>query len=207
MNQTQITKLAWGLFIVSSLLAITSWGQTVGWKLDSITPYQLFPLFGLFAWLVMWTHFVIGAFRVRNPSIRKMKLYSRVTGYTVLASLLLHPGILAFQQFRNNQGLPPESYINYVGESMTIAVFFGIIGLTIFLSFEFFDRMKNNKIVKKLGPAISISQSIAMMLIFVHGLRLGTTLGDGWFRVIWIIYGLLLFPCFYIIHKADFSKE
>lgn len=203
MNQKTFSRFSWGLFSLSLVLGIVSWGQTVGWQLSSLTPYQWFPLFGILAWLIMWTHYITRYFRVRNPELQKAPGYGKVTGWIVLACLLLHPGILAFAQFRNNQGIPPESYLNYVGEGLQLAVLLGSVALTIFLSFEIFDRMKNNKTVKKYWLAISISQSLAMILIFVHALRLGTTLGEGWFRIIWIIYGLLLLPCFYAIHKAD----
>jgi hypothetical protein len=184
---------------------VLAWGQTVSWNIATLSPYQWFPLFGIFAWMTMWTHYVIGAIRVNVAELSKPKYYSAVTGWLVLASLLLHPGILAYQQFRNDQGLPPESFINYVGESFQLAVMLGSIALLIFLSFEIFDRLKNNKIVQKYSLAISISQSVAMLFIFVHGLRLGTSLGEGWFRVVWVLMGIILMYCFYLIHRSEIA--
>jgi len=207
MTQKTFTITVWSLFVVSAGLGIIAWGQTVNWQLGSLTPYQWFPLFGIVAWLIMWTHYATGFLRLTNPGLKSIKYYSKVTGWIVLASLLLHPGILAFSQYRNDQGLPPDSYINYVGESLALAVMLGVIGVTIFLSFEVFNRLKHNKTIKKYWTAVSISQSLAMTIIFVHGLRLGTSLGDGWFRIIWIIFGIALIPCFYVIHRADFTRK
>jgi hypothetical protein len=207
MTQKNYTILVWTMLVVTVSIGLIAWGQTVDWQLSSLTPYQWFPLFGILAWLIMWTHYGSGYFRIKNHELKKPKYYAGLTGWIVLACLFLHPGILAFQQYRNNQGIPPESFVNYVGESMQIAVMAGSIALIIFLSFEVYDRMKNNKWVQKYSIALSVLQSLAMTLIFVHGLRLGTSLGDGWFRVVWIVYGLLLIPIFYTIHKSELEAK
>ncbi len=206
MQQKTFNRFTWTLFIGVLILSFIAWGQTVNWSLGSLTAYQWFPLLGISAWLVMWTHYITGYVRLKS-GVEKNEKYSRISGFFVLAFLLLHPGLLALVQFQNNQGLPPESFVNYVGESLRLAVFLGTIGLTIFLSFEFFERAKSIDWVSKYWWLVSIAQSLAMTVIFVHGLRLGTTLGDGWFRIVWIIFGVTLLPCFYLFHKADFTRE
>lgn len=207
MKQHTYNFIVWAMLIITITLGIIAWGQTVQWQIASLTPYQWFPLFGILAWLIMWTHYGSGYFRVKNPSLKKPKYYAGLTGWMVLAFILLHPGILAFQQYRNDQGIPPESFINYVGEGLEIAVMAGSISLIIFLSFEVYDRMRTNTWVKKHALALSVIQSLAMTLIFVHGLRLGTSLGDGWFRIVWIAYGALLIPIFYTIHKSELENK
>ena len=207
MDQKTLNKAAWTVFVVSVSLAIYSWGSRVDWGIGSLSPYQWFPLFGLLAWMTMWGHYVIGYFRVKNPSLKKVPNYNKLTGYVVLASILAHPGILAIEQANNGQGAPPQSFIDYVGENLALAVTLGTLSLLIFLSFEVFNRMRKNKTIKKYWTLVSLSQSLAMILIFVHALRLGSDLGDGWFRVVWILYGLALLPCFYVVHKADFTKK
>ncbi len=207
MNQKTLDLTAWSLVVLSISLAVISWGNGFSWNIESLNAYQWFPLFGLVAWMTMWGHYIIGASRIKNKGLQKPKYYSTITGYIVLASLLLHPGILAYEQKENGQGLPPDSFIDYAGQSLKLAVFIGTLSLFIFLSYEIFSRMKKTDYIKKVWPVISVSQSLAMILIFVHGLRLGSNLGSGWFRIVWIIYGLALIPCFYIIHKQDFEKQ
>jgi hypothetical protein len=124
----------------------------------------------------------------------------------VLGCLLLHPGLLAYAQFKNGAGLPPGSFYDYVGSGLVMAVVFGSIALLIFLSFEVFNRLKNYKSVKKWWPLISISQSLAMLLIFIHGIRLGSNFSSGWFIYVWWICGLALLPCFYVIHRNDIEE-
>ena len=62
------------------------------------------------------------------------------------------------------------------------------------------------KVIKNYWTAISISQSIAMTLVWVHALRLGGNLGEGWFQFLWIVAGFSLIPCFYVIHREDFKN-
>ncbi len=207
MNQKTFSIFSWSLFALSLAIVIASWGIGVSWQLESLSPYQWFPLFGLLAWIIMAGHYYTGVFRVLDHSLKKPKFYKNLTEYVVLGSLLLHPGILAIAQFNNGEGLPPQSFIDYVGEGLKLAVLLGSISLLLFLSFEVFNRMRKNRFVKKYWLAVSLSQSFAMTFIWVHGLRLGTNLGDGWFRILWIVLGFALLPCFYFIHKADFTKE
>ncbi len=203
MTQQKFNTIAWLLFGFAAMVPLIVWGSAIDWDIGDITIYQWFPLFGLLAWMVMWTHFVTGALRLNYSQLDKPKYYSVVSGYIVLGSLLLHPGLLAYAQFRNGVGVPPKSFYDYVGSSLTLAVIFGSIALLIFLSFEVFNRLKDNKSVRKNWLYISLSQSLAMTLIFVHGIRLGTNFTSGWFIYIWWLCGIILIPCFYFIHKND----
>jgi hypothetical protein len=207
MTQKKYNITVWTLCIFAIILPITVWGQGINWGLTSITLYQWFSLFGILAWMVMWTHYVNGAIRLKYPDLSKPKYYSSFTGYLVLGSLLFHPGLLAYAQFINDQGLPPKSFYDYVGSSLTLAVILGSIALMIFLSFEIFDRLQDKMYIKKWWIYISLSQSLAMTLIFVHGLRLGSNFNSEWFLLIWWICGLILIPCFYIIHLNDLNTK
>ena len=206
MTQKDFNRFTWGIFAVSILLPLLVWATNLSWDFGSVSIYGFFPLLGLVAWMTMWTHYMTGAVRIRNPKLVKPVHYSRVTGYLVLGCLLLHPGLLAYAQNRNGQGLPPNSYYAYTGDALRLAVMFGILSLLIFLSFEVFNRMKDRRLVRKYWWAISLSQSLAMVLIFIHGLKLGYSIQDSWFTIVWVIYGLLLLPCFYVIHRQEFGK-
>lgn len=205
MKQKTFDSLTWGLVVLSLILSLLVWGDGIAWQFGSINAYQWFPLFGLIAWLVMATHYFSGALRITHPYLKKPAYYSKVTSFIVLASLLLHPGILAYSQWRNGFGFPPNSFVEYVGESLLLASMLGSIALTLFLAFEIFDRLKEKAVIKKNWWLVSISQTVAMMLVFIHALRLGGDL-DGWFLAVWLSYGMLLLPCFYIIHSSELSS-
>lgn len=207
MTQKTFNYFSWGLVIVLSAAAVYVWGDSNSWTLSGLSLYKWFPLFGLIAWLLMATHYFTGAFRILTPSLKRAPGYKKITYYAVLASLLLHPGLLAYAQFNNGNGLPPVSFIDYVGESLKLAVALGSFSLVLFLSFEVFMRMKQKSIVQNYWWAVSISQSLAMTLIWIHALRLGSHITDGWFGVVWIMLGLALLPCFYLVHLSDFRQK
>ena len=207
MNQKTYNRFAWSLFASSLVLAFVAWSSSLSWDYSSLSGYSLFPLFGIVAWLVMAGHYYTGVIRLRNSELKKPATYRTVTGYTVLGSLLLHPFILARELSANGLGVPPDSFVSYVGEGLKLAVMLGSFSLVLFLSFEVFERLKTRQIIKKNWWVVSLSQSLAMTLIWIHGLHLGSSLGEAWFRIIWIVLGIALIPCFYIIHKADFSNN
>ncbi len=207
MRQKDFSLITWGILALSVYLSFLVWASNLSWEFSSVSIYGFFPLLGILAWMTMWTHYVTGALRIKNPKLVKPKYYSELTGYLVLACLLLHPGLLAYAQNKNGEGLPPTSFFAYTGDGLKLAVMFGTISLLIFLSFEVFNRLKDRQAIKKYWWLVSISQSLAMILIFVHGLRLGSNLQTNWFTIVWAAYGLLLIPCFYIIHKEDFTSR
>jgi hypothetical protein len=207
MQQKTFTTLQWSLFLLAVLLPVLAWGSEHSWQISALTGYQWFPLFGLLAWLIMWTHYITAVPKIMHPSLKTSRTYQKISAWLVLFSLLMHPAILAYMQLQNEQGLPPASFVNYVGEGLALAVMFGSVSLLIFLSFEVFDRIKNRDFIKRNWLYISLSQSLAMLLIFVHAIRLGSVVGDGWFAAVWYVCGLLLLPCFYLIHKADLAEK
>lgn len=206
MKQSRFNYLMWTLVTLAIILPVIVWGEPKGWNFDSLTLYQWFPLFGIVAWTLMVTHYIAGAIRLKNPRLEKPRYYSGITASVVLGCLLLHPGLLAYAQWKNDKGLPPASYYTYAGPALKLAVVLGLIALLIFLSFEFFKRAKHWPVIKSYWWLISLTQSLAMTLIFVHGLRLGSQLESGWFVVLWYICGLALLSCFYIIHSSELSQ-
>lgn len=207
MTQETFKKISWGSVIVSLLLVFVAWGSDVNWEIGELSAYQWFPLFGLIAWTVMAGHYYMGALRLQSPGLKKPAHYEKVTSYLVLGSLLLHPTILAIKQNAVGEGTPPQSFINYAGEGFKLAVMLGSLSLILFLSFEVLNRLQKTAKLKKMWWLVSLSQSLAMIFIWVHAMRLGGIVEQDWFRFIWILYGVALFPCFYLIHKADFEQK
>lgn len=200
MQKNQKLALMWLKLVAVLGIAFYAWGASYGWQLSMLGVYQYFPLLGLSAWLIMWTHYIWGALGWRSA------LYSRVTGYIVLALIFLHPGLLAYAQNKNGQGLPPLSLYHYEPQHLQGFVFLGTISFFTFLSFEVFNRLKKKHWVQRNWRWVSLSQAIAMTLIFIHSLRLGDQLISGWFTIFWIFCGLVLLPCMIILVRRDFKK-
>jgi TM2 domain-containing membrane protein YozV len=196
----------WYLFGVVVTLAFIVFGQNLNWNFENLTIFSIFPILGILAWSIMWTHYVDGAIRITFGKT-KNKTYSHFSGVLVLFLILIHPGLLALSQFQNNGLLPPGSYFSYVGTGLVWAILFAETALVAFLSYEVLSRLKSKKIVAKNWIWVSLSQAIAMTLIFFHGLALGRHLSGGWFQFYWVVLGALLIPCFGIILKYDWQQS
>jgi len=178
----------WLLSAVVTILAIYVWGSSLAWHLSGLSIYQIFPVLGLMAWSIMWSQYMVSFWQSRAGTKVRLGDYFRYTGYAVLLLIVLHPGLLIYQRFRDGFGLPPHSYETYVAPSMAWITLLGTVSLLVFLAFElrrwFGDR--------PWWPYVANAGDVAMLAIFYHGLKLGTQLHVEWFRYVWWFYGLCL---------------
>lgn len=192
-----VNYFAWSLAGVVSLLAIVAWGQNFGWRFGAMSNYLLFPLCGLLAFSLMWTHYIIGAVR-RLKGLPKSTIQKQlnVTGYAVLVLILLHPGLVLWQMWRDGFGLPPGSYKSYAGPANAWIIMLGSISLLVFLAYELKPWFQN----RSWWPWVTTAGDIAMLVIFYHGLKLGSLTQTGWFEKVWWFYGLTLVAALSVIY-------
>jgi hypothetical protein len=197
-SQSQLNKsavLPWALSGAVSLLSIYVWANSFSWQLSNLSTYMIFPVLGLLAFGIMWSHYMVGAMRRTFLKDADLRSFFRYTGYAVLLLIVLHPGLLIYQRFRDGFGLPPGSYESYVAPGMAWITLLGSVSLLIFLAFElrrWFSKKSWWKYVLYLND-------VAMLAIFYHGLKLGTQTHIQWFMKIWWFYGITLIAA--IIHK------
>jgi hypothetical protein len=186
-NSKQVPAIAWGLSGLAFALAVIAWGDSHDWQLSQMGSYELFSLFGLIAFSLMWSHYVISAVRQHlGGDIRALKHYFEITSAIVLTAILLHPGLLLWQLWRDGSGLPPGSAKIYVGAAAYWAIILAIIAWIAFISYEF--RRVFGK--KRWWPLVQYASDGAMILIFVHALKLGGALRLGWYQGVWYFYGI-----------------
>lgn len=188
-SEKQLKTFAWGSSIVVAALAIYVWGAGLSWQLYPISSYTLFPLFGLLAFSLMWSHYIVSAVRTyfgKDKGITAQ--YFEVTSWIVLGAILLHPSLLIWQLWRDGMGLPPGSYINYVGPSLRFAVALGSFSFLIFLAYEL--RHKFGK--RSWWKYVQYANDVAMFAIIIHALRLGSHTQDDWFHYVWLFYAATL---------------
>jgi hypothetical protein len=187
-RRTLCQTFAWSLSAVVAVLAVLVWGQDFNWAFDE--PYQLFPLLGLMAFSLMWSHYISGAAR-DLLSVNKDTLvsYYRITGWAVLVLICLHPGILIYQRYQDGFGLPPGSYTSYVGSSMAWLTILGTASLLAFLAYELHRWYRD----RSWWQYVVLAGDLAMLAIFYHGLRLGSQLQAGsWYLPVWWFFGITL---------------
>jgi putative Ca2+/H+ antiporter (TMEM165/GDT1 family) len=204
MKTRVMVGFAWALTALVTVLAFVAWADG-GVAFDNY--YLLFALFGLLAFSFMWTHYIVGAIR-RLAGVEKKPLntYFAVTGWAAVAFILLHPSLLILQLWRQGEGLPPSSYLNYVGPSLKWAVALGTFSFLLFMAFE--TKRWFNK--KGWWPIIEYGNVVAMFAIIAHSLALGNDLQSGWFRVVWLWYATSLFVSvgyIYYLEAKEAKKE
>ena len=132
----QLVWFAWAQAVVVTALSVFVWGDLYNWNITPLSNYQLFPLFGLVAFSLMWAHYIVAAVRNYWQLDRQIiKGYFEVTSFGVLLTLLLHPSLLIGQLYADGYGLPPGSY-EFYAPTMTGVVLLGTVSLGVFLLFE-----------------------------------------------------------------------
>jgi hypothetical protein len=181
--------LSWTLGVMVIVLAVSAWAQ-VRLTGRPLTSYDIFPVLGLSAFGLMWTHYTTGALKklLGAPS-DSLQLYSKITQWIVLVLIILHPGIFVTSLWVDGFGLPPVSYLTvYTDTAARIALLAGSTSLLIFLSFELHRWFRKASWWKY----IEYLNIFAMFAILYHGLTLGGELGLGWFKIVWLVYALTL---------------
>jgi hypothetical protein len=205
MSKTNAVYVAWLSAVVVTAVSVIAWMQARSWQFENMTAYKLFPLFGILAFSLMWTHYMVGALRRRydlQPQL--FRQYYVVTSYVVLVAILLHPTILIVQLWLDGFGLPPTSYLqNYIPPAGATAVGLGSLSLLLFLSYELKRWWKK----KSWWKYIEQAQLLAMAGIFVHGLRLGGVLRIEWFRTLWYMYGISLVAVSVYSYRYDKKRK
>ncbi len=196
-NERRFIIFAWLLSIFVAALAFISWGQRIAWNTSNISSYSLFPLFGLLAFSIMWSHYIVAAGKkFHGLESNVTKKYFEITSLVVLFAICVHPGIFWWQLWRDGFGLPPLSYWHYLGEPMHWFGTLGTIALLTFLAYEF--RRKFNK--KPWWKYVQYASDGAMILILVHSLKLGGNLQMGWLRDIWYFYGVTFIAALFYLY-------
>lgn len=189
----QFQTLAWAISTTLCLIVIVVFAQGLKWEFNRLDAYRLFPLFGLLAFSLFLSHYIVAALRqLLDIDKNVIKRYFLLTSLAALGFVLLHPSLLVAQLFVDGFGLPPGSYLeNYVAPGLKWAATLGPISLALFLAYEL-TRLNS---FKRWVPWLQGLTDIAMILILIHGFQLGSHLQSGWFRPVWLAYAGVLLVC------------
>lgn len=195
--------IEWTSVIAVLATALVAWMQSRNIIVRGVDEFSLFPLFGLMAFVLMWSHYVFGAVR-RWMGLEKNQagMYWVVSSALVLALIILHPLLLNYRLISDGLGLPPASYeLAYGGKAIFLVL--GTVCLLIFLTFELRRWFRGSTWWKY----VEYAQIVAMIGIFIHSLELGRELTMPWFMVLWWIYGLLLVGAWVYNYGYDKALE
>ncbi|MFZ1483969.1 MAG: hypothetical protein WAS36_03065 [Candidatus Saccharimonadales bacterium] len=187
---TRKQLLTTAVLLLGAVLTYTSfvWLKENNFTVFGLSAYQYFPLFGLLAYMTMWVQYMVEALMHGTDTPHNIDSFFKRTSLFVLLCIVLHPAIFISKLYADGAGLPPASYSQYVAESMVWLVGLGTVSLLLFIAFEF------RKYFIKLGiwKYIVLLNDVAMLAIFYHGLRLGSTIQSGLFTYVWYFVGATL---------------
>jgi hypothetical protein len=188
----------WALTATVVGLALFVWWPSA----EDLSLYALFPLFGLLAFSLMWTHYIAGALRRFFDYPKEiLSNHFKITSLVVLFLILAHPFILYLQLYLDGLGLPYQSIpIAYPGVMQRAGIYMGVIALVIFLSYELYRFFKD----RPWWRYVEWANVGAMFLILWHGFTLGGELRQPWFQAIWVSYAVLLLSA---VTYTEYSKR
>jgi len=203
--QKIVRLVSWGTAIIAVLVFKAFWVDAYGWSFWPIENYRIFPFFGVLAFGLMWSHYMTAASRILlKVDKRAVKDYFEITSLVVLFAILLHPGLLIWQLWRDGFGLPPQSYLeNYLSPSLKWAAMLGMISFVIFVAYEFRRKFQT----KSWWKYVQMASDLAMVFIFIHALKLGRNLQSGWPVLVWYGYGLTTLVALGYIYTDKLKKE
>lgn len=173
---------------IVSTLALLIWIDERNVGKDALGVYELFPVLGLLAFGLMWSHYALGSLRRllgREKSTHDS--YWIVSSGVVLALIILHPFLLNYGLVRDGAGLPPGSYQTVYGGD-AIYLLLGTTALFIFLSYELHRWFR----ARSWWRYIEWAQIVGMILIFIHGTNLGGETEESWYQFVWWLLGVTL---------------
>src|SRR6266545_2166590 len=200
--RTHLRAIGWSLASGTTTVAIIVWGNGNHWQLADLSTYQWFPLFGLVAFSLFWSQYVMLAL-AQYAKVKKLKRFFKVTGRVGLGALVLHPSLLVYQLWRDGFGLPPESYVrHFVAPGLGWVALLGTFSWFIFLIY-YLQRFLKNFWWWRWFKYVT---QVAILAVFYHGLRLGEQLQSGWFHYLWLVYGIVLVLALLYLNRDPLAK-
>lgn len=213
MNQTTRSNKPQKIFnqsknlIRASYFAVTSltlfaWNKNFNGDLSG---FSIPSLLAILAFGYMWIHYFSGYLKANYEPELNTKLSLKISQYFVLCAIIAHPIFIISHLNRTGHGLPPDSFKNFFGLTGMLFISLGTISLLAFLAFEFKKQLQQKP---KIWRAVLSLNDLAMLLVLIHGFKLGFVIKSGFFRYIWLFYGLSLLYFYYdkYINKGLIKK-
>lgn len=149
------------------------------------TLLTIFPFLGIVAFVLLWTHIMLGVFESQLKKVFKnfdFEAYVRWTALIILICIILHPLFLLV-----GIGFDLETLFSYGQTYISL----GIIGWLLLITYDISKLLQRKyDFFVRQWPKILFISTIGIILIFFHSINLGTHLQSGLLRIIWIFFGV-----------------
>src|SRR3989344_4475428 len=160
---------------------------------------NLFPLFGLSAFTLLWLHSLSGVF---EPWLRRYINFERfvhITATIIFWCLIAHPLLLFAGLDFNVSGM----FVYYDAKYIWLA----IIAWLLLITYDIGKALKKYHFFTTHWNTMLIVSNIGFLLTFFHSLALGSDLQSGPLRAIWIFYSVTaIFSIIYTYGLKRFLK-
>src|SRR3989344_712857 len=157
--------------------------KSINWTTDAALLLNLFPVFGLVAFAILWLHALSGVF---EPWLRNNFDFDRFvhnTSMLVLVCIILHP-LLLFVYVDFNL----EKILLYYGHLLYIRL--GVVGWLLLITYDIGKALKKYNFFARNWNKILLISTIGFLLTFFHSVRLGSDLQSGPLSTVWLFYGV-----------------
>lgn len=153
----------------------------ISWSFSLTSVFNLFPLFGLAAFTLLWLHAISGAF---EPWIRKyidFDQFVQNTSVAILFCIILHPLLLLIPLGFNFTRVFGYGYFY---------IWLGIIGWLLLITYDIGKVFRKHSFFMKNWHHILLISNIGFLITFFHSLGVGSDLQSGLLKTVWIFYGI-----------------
>jgi hypothetical protein len=184
-----LVLFGWLVTAAVLITAFLAWSNSFSWNFNNLSIYLIFPIFGLAAFGIMWSQYLMATIvKIIGSSGNKLTSYFNITGWMVLFFIVIHPGLLSFRLWRDGGGIPPSSEWHFVMPTLHAALLVGMCAWLIFLAYELRRKLSKYGWWKYMEYLIDV----AILGVFYHSLKLGSQTHSGWFGIVWRFYGASL---------------
>lgn len=172
------------LVIIGATLAIAlpifAHIRNVSWSESSLL-LNLFPIFGLLAFTLLWLHSISGVYEEWLRERFHFDALIHWTSLVILVSMLLHPLLLL---------IVVDFQFLAIFEGHVLEIALGLMGLVLLLTYDVGKALYKYNFFSKNWHKILVVSTIGFLLTFFHSIMIGSDLQSGFMRYLWVFYGV-----------------
>lgn len=177
------TLFVFGIAVALSVTAIAAWAEPFQGRLWPMSPYAASPLFDMLAFCFLVTYVLTLCLQPWLGAHGRQLV--RILACITLVMLLLHPGLLFWQLWRDGFGLPPMSYLHFYTEDQLVGVVFGAAGYLL-TALALVYGLRRTAVASR---AVTVLLCIGAAGMFWYSLLNNVFVQESWFAGLWIVLG------------------
>lgn len=152
------------------------------WALDDTLVYNLFPIFGVLSFTILWLHVISGVFEEGLRKLINFDLYVRRTAWIIFASIIMHP-LLALFTF-------DFSLWNIIDVYGRWPIVLAVTAWLLLITYDIGRLLHEKDFFARHWRKVLFISTVGIIFSFFHSIWIGGDLQEGPLRILWIFYGV-----------------